>query len=466
MNFGEVRFWVILGVSLLAVGILRLPVKCWWSARTDTFDRVALISIGLLLLLAVSWQTFMIYAASALATFCSLKWIMQRPEERRLLGLAVLAPALLLPLFWYKYANFLLNDVAGLGVVSAAGLIIPAGISFYSFQKVAFVVDTIRQRQPLPSFLNFLNFAGFFPQVVAGPIERREDLLPQMERFRFRWNVTDINEGCRRITLGLFYKCVLADNLATLNPPELPGNAYAVWLANLLFGLRIYFDFAGYSLTALGIARCLGVTLTLNFASPYCSTSIGEFWRRWHISLSQWFRDYVYLPLGGGRSRWWWAVLVVVFLVSGIWHGAGWSFVLWGAMHAAFMICHRLSSKRIQLSALAGWLLTQASVLLAWLPFYEVRPTVMLTKLQSLCLPASYVPERLRALLAAMDTRQQLSIALFLGLTAVVVFAEWRSLRTEQPYRHLMHSWVLIVMVLLMAWFTPTTSNSFIYFAF
>src|SRR5262249_43524208 len=139
-----------------------------------------------------------------------------------------------------------------------------------------------------------------------------------------------------------FLKCCLADNLALYFSGESATNAYLIWLDNFLFGLRIYFDFAGYSLVALGLAECLGIRLTLNFASPYVSTSVIEFWRRWHISLSQWFRDYIYVPLGGGRTAFWAANVIIVFLVSGLWHGAGWNFVLWGALHGLYLIANRL----------------------------------------------------------------------------------------------------------------------------
>jgi D-alanyl-lipoteichoic acid acyltransferase DltB (MBOAT superfamily) len=426
---------------------------------------MALMLTGMVLLLAVSWPTFVIYLGSILTSYFGLRWVLARPAQRSLWGLALLAPLLLVPLLWFKYGNFLLNDVAGLGVTAAAGLVIPAGISFYSFQVVGFVVDTIRHRQPLPSLVNFLNFTGFFPQVVAGPIERREDLLPQMERFRFRWNPADIDEGSRWVLLGLFFKSVMADNFAALMPRGVSGSAYAIWLSNLLFGLRIYFDFAGYSLTALGLARCLGVSLILNFASPYCATSIGEFWRRWHISLSQWFRDYVYIPLGGGRSRWWAGIILVVFLTSGAWHGAGWSFILWGGFHAGFMIVHRLG-RHLTIPGWVGWALTMGCVFLAWLPFYEVQPRVMLAKLGRLVTPAAYAPAQLQALRSSLDGREQLMVAFFLLLAATIIVAEWRSLRTGQPYRLLLRGWILAGMAIAIAWFTPTTANSFIYFAF
>jgi alginate O-acetyltransferase complex protein AlgI len=292
----------------------------------------------------------------------------------------VLIPVQLLPLVFYKYANFMTNQVLSLDLDFFRGLVIPVGISFYTFQKVAFVVDTLQANKPMPRFLDYMNFAGFFPQIVAGPIERREDLLPQIEQFRFRWLPQDINDGASWIVVGLFFKCCLADNLALYFDPVSLINAYLIWLANVVFGLRIYYDFAGYSLIALGIARCFGIRLTLNFASPYCATSATEFWRRWHITLSQWFRDYMYIPMGGGRVPWWAFNVTLVFVGSGIWHGAGWNFVLWGAMHGAFLIMNRALGSRLGLPAVVSWTVTMLATFIAWLSFYELRPAVLFTK--------------------------------------------------------------------------------------
>ena len=258
MNFAEARFWALLLVGLVVISVLRFCFRKLPVFKDDLFDKTALFSLGLFLLLCVSRVTFAIFLLVAIGSYVGLKWVLTRPEQQRGRFIYVLIFLQLLPLAYYKYANFALNQVLGLDVQALRNLVIPVGISFYSFQKVAFVIDTLVLHQPLPRFLDYLNFAGFFPQIVAGPIERRKDLLPQMEGFRFRWSADNLNEGAGWIALGLFFKMCLADNLAVYFNGSSVSNAYLIWLNNLIFGLRIYYDFAGYSLIAVGLAAASG----------------------------------------------------------------------------------------------------------------------------------------------------------------------------------------------------------------
>jgi D-alanyl-lipoteichoic acid acyltransferase DltB (MBOAT superfamily) len=470
MNFAELRFWgylvaglvVLLGARGLLVGMLKFPA--------EPIDKLVLLSLGLFLLLCVSVVTFVIFFVVAVGTYVGLMWIQRYHARHALKYLAILIPLQLLPLIYYKYADFVANRVLHLGFDTLSTLIIPVGISFYTFQKVGFVVDTLAFKHARPRFLDYLNFAGFFPQIVAGPIERRKDLLPQMEQFRFRWSAANLNEGASWLVVGLFFKCCLADNLAGYFDRAPRDNAYLIWLANLLFGLRIYYDFAGYSLIAVGLAHCLGVRLTLNFLSPYASTSIAEFWRRWHVTLSQWFRDYVYVPLGGGRVAWWAANIAVVFVVSGVWHGAGWNFVLWGALHAVFLMVNRLLIK-VPVPIWLAWLLTMMASFYAWLCFYESDTGVLLAKLKLLLLPQSYHP-------AALQTAVHVWINAWTGahgvvllgvlfLTSTTLLAEWFSLRRHgEPYFLLRRFWVMVLLIFLTVLLAPGKSNGFIYFAF
>jgi len=268
---------------------------------------------------------------------------------------------------------------------------IPPGISFYTFQMIAFMVDTIKykHREPI-KFVDYLNFASFFPQVVAGPIERRSKLLPQIQNFRFRFSIENIDAGLSWIALGVFMKFVLADNLAVFIDLNEIINVWIIWLSIFLFGLRIYFDFAGYSFIALGIARCLGINLTINFLAPYTSLNIGEFWRRWHVTLSGWFRDYVYIPLGGSRVRWVSINLLIVFGVSGLWHGAGWNYVLWGCYHGLLLIIYRSVRTDLIGPRPVKWALTFGSVMFGWLFFMETDFDRLLLKLKAILDPAGY----------------------------------------------------------------------------
>lgn len=466
MNFAEVRFWELL-LACLGIIVLVRPLLAKAGAAPGIFDKVALLCLGLFLLGCVSRVTLIIFLVVAIGTYLGLGLILRGGDRGRFKYLFVLIPLQLLPLFYYKYADFVANDVIGLQLDAVRDLLIPVGISFYTFQKVAFVLDTLHFHKPLPRFLDYMNFAGFFPQIVAGPIERRENLLPQMEQFRFRWSPEDINDGAGWIVVGLFFKCCLADNLALFFDASSLTNPFLIWLANLIFGLRIYYDFAGYSLVALGLARCLGIKLTMNFISPYCATSSTEFWRRWHITLSQWFRDYVYVPLGGGRVRWWALNVAVVFIVSGVWHGAGWNFVLWGAMHGAFLIINRTLGRRLNLPASVSWFITLLATFVAWLCFYEVRPAALFAKLQTLGTPAAYNSAALHETLGRWGGPDQLVLVSTLLLAAVTLLFEWRSMAARnEPFALLRKPIVLAVLIVLTVILAPGKNNDFIYFAF
>ena len=466
MNFVAWRFWGYLFSGLASILVARFFLGRLRPNSLPTFDKLGLLGLGLFLLFCVNSVTFVIFLVVAIVTYVGLAWIQAYHPQHALKYLVVLIPLQLAPLIYFKYANFACNSVMHLNYDSLRDLVIPVGISFYTFQKVAFVVDTLAFGHPRPRFLDYMNFAGFFPQIVAGPIERRGDLLPQMEAFRFRWLPQQINEGVGWVALGFFFKCCLADNLAAFFGKGTPTNAVLVWLDNLLFGLRIYYDFTGYSLIAVGVARCLGVKLTLNFLSPYCSTSITELWRRWHVTLSQWFRDYIYIPMGGGRSRFWMFNVAVVFLVSGVWHGAGWNFVLWGALHAVFCIANRLWTWR-KPPAFVGWSVTMVACFYAWLCFYENNTSVLLAKMKLLLNPMAYRPATWQEALNSFPAGHRFTLGGFLLLVAGALTLEWLSVsRKNEVYYYLRQPWVLVVLVFLTVLLVSGKNNGFIYFAF
>jgi D-alanyl-lipoteichoic acid acyltransferase DltB (MBOAT superfamily) len=222
--------------------------------------------------------------------------------------------------------------------------VLPVGISFYTFQAISYTIDVYRNKiQPEKDVLAFIAFVSFFPQLVAGPIERATQLLPQFIRKRMFKYDSAVN-GCRQMLWGLFKKMVIADNCAAyVNAKFADYNEYSgstLLLAAVLFAFQIYGDFSGYSDIAIGVSRLFSINLTQNFAYPYFSRDISEFWKRWHISLTTWFRDYVYVPLGGNRRGVMITVrnTIIVFLLSGLWHGANWTFVAWGAINAMLFI--------------------------------------------------------------------------------------------------------------------------------
>jgi D-alanyl-lipoteichoic acid acyltransferase DltB (MBOAT superfamily) len=248
---------------------------------------------------------------------------------------------------FFKYGGFVAGSLNGLLVrlgapaaVPEPGILLPVGISFYVFQSMSYTIDYYRGHvEKEPSFLRYATFVSLFPQLVAGPIERARNLLPQLRRAP-RIGRDDVADGLSLFVVGLFKKLALADYLALYvdkvygAPAEYEAPALA--LATLAFGWQIYFDFSGYTDMARGVGRMLGIRLMLNFHHPYLATGLGDFWSRWHISLSTWFRDYVYIPLGGNRRGEFrtYVNMCLTMLVSGLWHGASWTFVAWGAVHA------------------------------------------------------------------------------------------------------------------------------------
>lgn len=223
-------------------------------------------------------------------------------------------------------------------------MLLPVGISFYTFQSLSYSIDVYRgEKEPERNFGKFALYVAFFPQLVAGPIERSTNLLPQFDR-RISFDYDRFVSGLRLMLWGFFKKIVIADRLAIYvnevynSPAEFQG--LTLILATYFFAFQIYCDFSGYSDIAIGAARIMGYDLMINFRQPYFSQSIAEFWKRWHISLSTWFKDYLYIPLGGNRvakNRWYFN-LMAVFLISGLWHGANWTFVLWGFLHGFYLV--------------------------------------------------------------------------------------------------------------------------------
>ena len=289
----------------------------------------------------------------------------------------------------FKYYNFFAlqfqNGFELLGLHTNPILLnvaLPIGISFYTFHGMSYVIDIYRGRQkPVSSFVDYAVFVSFFPLLVAGPIERANHLLPQVQKPRV-FNYTQAVEGCRLIIWGMFKKVVVADNLAIAvddiysNYDNL--NSINLIIGAIYFSFQIYCDFSGYSDISRGVAKFFGFELLLNFDNPYLSQSIPEFWKKWHISLSSWFRDYLYFPIGGSREGKIKTIrnVFIIFLVSGFWHGANWTFIAWGAIHALFFL-PSLIKKRDEVKIQAGSitrqylsvLITFSIVTFAWIFF-------------------------------------------------------------------------------------------------
>ncbi len=254
-------------------------------------------------------------------------------------------------LFFFKYANFLIGNINFLfksasinQTIIPLNVILPVGISFYTFQALSYTVDTYKNNIAAEkSFINYALFVSFFPQLVAGPIEKSRDLLPQLSRFS-KFDVERCKSGLYLILWGFFQKLFISNKLAVIvdnvynNYKQFSG--FHFWIASFAFAIQIYTDFSAYTDIATGCARILGFDLSRNFLRPYFSKSIAEFWRRWHITLGAWFKEYVYFPLGGSRvsKKKMYRNILIVFLLSGLWHGASWTFVIWGFIHAFYQI--------------------------------------------------------------------------------------------------------------------------------
>lgn len=255
----------------------------------------------------------------------------------------------LLFLFYYKYSNFFIEQLSYLTATQIAWVqvALPAGISFFTFEKISYLVDVYKKKTPPSnSFLNYLLFVSLFPHLIAGPVLKYSDLASQIASRICTKN--DVFVGFNRFVLGLAKKLIIADEVAkisnqvfSLDPSEL--NSTYAWLGLICYAMQIYFDFSGYSDMAIGLARMMGFKFIENFNSPYISVNITDFWKRWHISLTNWIREYIYFPLGGNRVGLIrsYINLVIVFFLSGLWHGASWNFITWGLFHGLFLVMDR-----------------------------------------------------------------------------------------------------------------------------
>ena len=280
-------------------------------------------------------------------------------------------------LFYFKYADFFIGEFIATFKLNNSfllkNIVLPVGISFYIFQSFTYVLDIYNNKiQPEKNLINYCTFIAFFPQLVAGPIERASSLLPQFKTIR-EINQNTLFEGIKIIILGLFLKVFIADNIA-LNVDRIFENyqnhsSGTLLLGALGFSIQIYCDFSGYSLIAIGVAKTIGFNLMKNFDLPYISTSLQEFWKRWHISLSTFFRDYLYIPLGGNKrsiniTR---RNLLITFFASGLWHGANWTFIIWGLCHGFLLIVEK--NIQCRLNKFFSWMFTISMVTFLWILF-------------------------------------------------------------------------------------------------
>ena len=390
---------------------------------------------------------------------------------------------------FFKYYNFFVDNFVaafsffGMDIkAQSLNIILPVGISFYTFQALSYTIDVYKRRlEPTKDFIAFAAFVSFFPQLVAGPIERATNLLPQFYKKR-TFDYSKAVDGLRQILWGLFKKVVIADNCAQFanqifnNSADMNGST--LLLGVLFFTFQIYGDFSGYSDIAIGTARLFGFDLMRNFNFPYFSRDIAEFWRRWHISLSTWFRDYLYIPLGGSHGGTWMKIrnTFIIFIISGFWHGANWTFIAWGALNAIYFLPLLLTNKnRNHLGTVAqGKLLPDAK------EFFSILFTFGLTvfawiffRAENLGHAFSYISGIFSSSLFEMPKFDRMERALMtIILTGVFVVIEWigredqfaiqrLGLTWKRPVRYAMYYAIIIVIFLL-----GGQAQQFIYFQF
>lgn len=441
-------------------------------------------------------EFLLIMFASAATDFFVARKLDATPHESSRKRWLILSLAVNLGLLCYfKYLFFVVDNAVAVmrffgSPVStpALNIILPLGISFYTFEAISYVVDVYRRIIPAErSFVKYGCFITFFPKLVAGPILRAAEMLPQFERAQFRMG--DFASGLQRILYGLFLKVVLADNIAPLvdagfQQPLATLSAIDVWTLAFLFGFQIYFDFSAYSSIAIGSARLMGIHVPENFSFPYLASSPREFWRRWHISLSSWIRDYLYLPLQGIRVTKPSAAtsvdvgtdkvalrkpLFVLFLtwgIMGLWHGANWTFLAWGLYHAALITLYRLSASQTRrlpesLRVYGGWTLTLPAVMLGWIPFRAQNLSDVGTMYAKLLNPQNYLWLGMRE-----NTYLITAILLILVILGYYLHRHWREWLDGMTGSAFVAKTAALSVVTALVFVFLRPINQFIYFQF
>ena len=484
MTFNSIPFLIFYPIVLLLYFVLPKKIR-WVMLLGASYFFYAFYSPELL---------FLIIGTTLVSWLCAM--LIEKTQKRGVRVLALLTTLLISlgTLFFYKYFDFLSKSLFdGLALFGYNGepvllnLVLPVGISFYTFQTLSYVIDVYRGNvKTEKNFFFYALFVSFFPQLVAGPIERPGNLIPQLKADN-KWDKENAIKGVKQMLLGFFKKVCVADLVAgSVNSIyNQPGEATSlgIVIATLLFAVQIYCDFSGYTDIATGCARIMGIRLMKNFDHPYRAKTIKEFWSRWHISLSGWFKDYLYIPLGGSRKGKCRHLLnlFIVFMVSGIWHGAEWTFIIWGVLHAVYQIFGtltiaprnkllslvKLSEKNFIVSAIRR-INTFILVCVAWLAFRANNVGEMFTLIKRLftftkggfAITMDTMGLNLISVLTIVS-----SIAVMLMLDNLIAYSgKDGSAAVVNSGAAFYFVWVIAVIWLLIA--SRDAASSFIYFAF
>ena len=394
-------------------------------------------------------------------------------------------------LFIFKYYNFfienfllLLSDLNIYSNITLLKIILPVGISFYTFQTLSYSIDIYNDKiNANTDIISFFAFVSFFPQLVAGPIERAKNLMPQFLHER-KFNYEFAISGYRLILIGLFKKMVIADNLSVVvdsiytSPADFLG--FPSLIATIFFAFQIYCDFSGYSDIAIGLARLLGFKLMTNFNTPYFSKSLTEFWRNWHISLSSWFKDYVYIPLGGGKvsEKRVYINIMITFMLSGLWHGANWTFLIWGSIHGIVLIIEKkfiinnIKFKNNFISNFVRIFFTFSFVCIAWIFFRAENFTNSILILSNLFNDIlDYNNYSLMSLKFRGLGLKPINLIICVLFILILILIEIGSksktiLKIFNSYKIVRISSYYFILILILFWGTQYSGDNFIYFQF
>ncbi len=459
-------YWFVFQKSLKYQNLLMLVASyffyAWWDWR---------------FLFLLAFSTFLCY-------YTGLKIDLSENNRRRKTWLYLSVFLNLGFLGIFKYFNFFVESFADLlriigfqPHITTLRIILPVGISFYTFHGLSYVFDIYNKKiAPTRNVVDYSLFVGFFPLLVAGPIERATHLLPQIKEKRV-FNAALATDGVRQILWGLFKKMVIADNCSGIvnilfaDPVHQPGSALA--LGAVLFAFQIYGDFSGYSDIAIGTARLFGFDLLRNFSYPYFSRDIAEFWRRWHMSLTTWFRDYLYIPLGGSRGTKWQTIrnTFIIFLVSGFWHGANWTFIAWGGLHAVFFLPLLIAGKnRKNLN-----IVSEKKILPSFREFYQMLITFALATFAWIFFRADSISDAL-VYIRHIFSKSLFSVPSGFGLIDVypylfvMIIVEWlqRSRKhglQDLPFNRVFR-WMIYIVICILCFANLQEEQAFIYFQF
>lgn len=474
MNFASIHFLILLLISVVVLAF----AGCFNHKYSQKFRHIYLLITSYIFYGWWDWHFCFLMLLLTTIAYVTARQLNGKYRKISII-IGVSTPIVILGIF--KYLNFFLDSFSvafGIEKLCSLNIILPVGISFYTFQSMSYTLDVYRDKIKAANFIDVALYVSFFPQLVAGPIVKAQDFLPQLKEKR-RITLKGLEIGLQIFVMGMFKKIVLADRLSVFVDDVFATPAafssLTVILAIIAYALQIYFDFSGYSDMAIGSAKCLGYDIQRNFNLPYISKNPTEFWKRWHISLSTWLQEYLYIPLGGNRkgTRRTYINLMLTMLIGGLWHGANWTFVIWGALHGMALCIHKLYLKifstKIRIPIVSSIIMNNVFVCLCWVFFRATSFSVAV--------------EILEKVFIWSDGIQQLYMWLFFALAIKIIYITWCTKKSKVNkitdskiivnafyFHHNLNTilglFLFFLEIMAIIGFAYTAANPFIYFQF